>query len=118
MGRYTPGQRSVPNDLLPYLAAIEAWPEAATLPWAICAFGAKDTACVTAAATLGGHARVGFENNLYLPSGVQARDNAELVAAGAAAAADIGRPRADRPEERRVGKARASTSRSRWQPSQ
>src|SRR3546814_5734431 len=35
LGRYTPGQRSVPNDLLPYLAAIEAWPEAATLPWAI-----------------------------------------------------------------------------------
>ncbi len=95
LGRYTPGQRSVPNDLLPFLAAIEDWPEAARLPWAICAFGPKETACVTAAATLGGHARVGFENNLYLPSGVQARDNAELVAASAAAAAAFGRPLAD-----------------------
>ncbi len=102
LGRYTPGQRSVPNDLLPYLSAIEAWPEAAKLPWAICAFGPKETACVTAAATLGGHARVGFENNLFLPSGAQARDNAELVAAGGAAAAAIGRPLADGATARRL----------------
>ena len=102
LGRYTPGQRSVPNDLLPYLGAIAAWPEAARLPWAICAFGPKETACVTAAATLGGHARVGFENNLYLPSGALARDNAELVAAGAAAAAAIGRPLADAATARRL----------------
>jgi len=51
LGRYTPGQRSVPNDLLPYLTLIGDWPEAAKLPWAICAFGPKETACVTAAAT-------------------------------------------------------------------
>ena len=102
LGRYTPGQRSVPNDLLPFLSAIEAWPEAARLPWAICAFGPKETACVTAAATLGGHARVGFENNLFLPSGAQARDNAELVAAGAAAAAAFGRPLADAATARRM----------------
>jgi uncharacterized protein (DUF849 family) len=95
LGRYTPGQRSVPNDLLPFLTAIEDWPQAAGLPWAICAFGPKETACVTAAATLGGHARVGFENNLFLPSGRRAGDNAELVAAGAAAAAAFGRPLAD-----------------------
>lgn len=102
LGRYTPGQRSVPNDLLPYLSGIEAWPEAAKLPWAICAFGPKETACVTAAATLGGHARVGFENNFFLPSGARARDNAELVAAGAAAAAAIGRPLADGATARRL----------------
>jgi len=102
LGRYTPGQRSVPNDLLPYLSEIAAWPEAEKLPWAICAFGPKETACVTAAATLGGHARVGFENNLYLPSGMLARDNAELVAAGASAAAAIGRPLADAATARRI----------------
>jgi len=102
LGRYTPGQRSVPNDLLPFLTAMEDWPEAARLPWAICAFGPKETACVTAAATLGGHARVGFENNLFLPSGVQARDNAELVAASAAAAAAFGRPLADAETARRI----------------
>ncbi|MEO3431003.1 3-keto-5-aminohexanoate cleavage protein [Pelagibius sp. CAU 1746] len=102
LGRYAPGQRSVPNDLLPFLGEIEAWPEAAKLPWAICAFGPKETACVTAAATLGGHARVGFENNLLLPSGRQARDNAELVAASAAAAAAFGRPLADAATARRL----------------
>lgn len=102
LGRYTPGQRSVPNDLLPFLSEVETWPEAAKLPWAICAFGPKETACVTAAATLGGHARVGFENNLFLPSGQQARDNAELVAASAAAAAAFGRPLADAATARRL----------------
>jgi 3-keto-5-aminohexanoate cleavage enzyme len=102
LGRYTPGQRSVPDDLLPYLSAIAEWPEAARLPWAICAFGPKETACVTAAATLGGHARVGFENNLYLPSGKVARDNAALVAAGASAAAAFGRPLADAATARRI----------------
>ncbi|MEQ8354391.1 MAG: 3-keto-5-aminohexanoate cleavage protein [Kiloniellaceae bacterium] len=102
LGRYTAGQRSEPGDLLPYLAAIEDWPEAAKLPWAICAFGPKETACVTAAATLGGHARVGFENNLFLPSGAQARDNAQLVAAAAAAAAAFGRPLADGAAARRL----------------
>ena len=102
LGRYTAGQRSVPNDLLAFLSEMEAWPEAARLPWAICAFGPKETACVTAAATLGGHARVGFENNLFLPDGREARDNAELVAASAAAAAAIGRPLADAATARRL----------------
>jgi len=102
LGRYTAGQRSVPNDLLAFLSEMEAWPEASRLPWAICAFGPKETACVTAAATLGGHARVGFENNLFLPDGREARDNAELVAASAAAAAAIGRPLADAATARRL----------------
>lgn len=102
LGRYTPGQRSQPNDLLPFLSEIAAWPEAARLPWAICAFGPKETACVTAAAALGGHARVGFENNLFLPSGRQARDNAELVGASAAAVTAIGRPLADAATARRL----------------
>lgn len=33
-----------------------------------------------AAASLGGHARVGFENNLFLKSGEPAASNAALVA--------------------------------------
>lgn len=102
LGRYTPGQRSVPNDLLPFLSASGDWPAAARLPWAICAFGPKETACVTAAAALGGHARVGFENNFFLPSGERARDNAELVAASAAAVTAIGRPLADAATARRL----------------
>ena len=53
--------------------------------WMVCAFGREETACVAAGALLGGHARVGFENNFVLPGGVTATDNAALVAAVAAA---------------------------------
>src|SRR3546814_17666720 len=51
LGRYTPGPRSVPNDLLPYLPALQAGPQAATLPGAVCPYGAKETAPVPAGAT-------------------------------------------------------------------
>ncbi|MDX8470094.1 3-keto-5-aminohexanoate cleavage protein [Mesorhizobium sp. VK23B] len=77
LGRYTVDQRSRPADLLPFLA-----PSDSTFGhWMVCAFGAQETACVTAAALLGGHARVGFENNLFLPDGTVARGNQDLVAA-------------------------------------
>ncbi|QHJ00452.1 3-keto-5-aminohexanoate cleavage protein [Xylophilus rhododendri] len=87
LGRYTAGQTSDPRDLLPFLAAHEG-----TEPWAVCAFGATENACITAAAALGGHARVGFENNLLLKDGSRAPDNAALVRQAAEAAAALGRP--------------------------
>jgi uncharacterized protein (DUF849 family) len=59
-------------------------------PWSVCAFGRRETACVTAAALLGGHARVGFENNLALPNGARAASNAELVNAAARALEAVG----------------------------
>lgn len=77
LGRYTVGQRSRPADLLPFLAPGIA----AASHWMVCAFGSQETACVTAAALLGGHARVGFENNLFLPDGALASGNQDLVAA-------------------------------------
>jgi len=47
----------------------------------VCAFGAQETACVTTAALLGAYARVGFENNLFLPDGTLASGNQHLGAA-------------------------------------
>ncbi|KAA0012864.1 3-keto-5-aminohexanoate cleavage protein [Billgrantia pellis] len=47
--------------------------------WAVCAFGPTEAECMGLAARHGGHARVGFENNLWRPDGVRAADNAELV---------------------------------------
>ena len=77
LGRYTVAQTSRPSDLLPFLGA--------DMPvfthWMTCAFGRHETACVTAGALLGGHVRVGFENNLFLPNGVQASANRDLIAA-------------------------------------
>ena len=90
LGRYIPGQRSQPSDLLPFLTA-----NTAGHPWAVCAFGPREAACAAAASALGGHVRIGFENNLFLASGAPAPDNAALVASAAAAATAIGRPIAD-----------------------
>jgi uncharacterized protein (DUF849 family) len=77
LGRYTTDQTSQPSDLLPFLAA--GMPRFAN--WSVCAFGRHEAACVTAAALLGGHVRVGFENNVLLPDGRQAPSNAALVEA-------------------------------------
>ncbi|WP_119300680.1 BKACE family enzyme [Dongia deserti] len=86
LGRYTARQRSTPADLLPFLAA--EIPRFAH--WSVCAFGVRENACVTAGALLGGHVRVGFENNLLLPDGSIAPDNAALVAGAQAAIGTCG----------------------------
>jgi uncharacterized protein (DUF849 family) len=97
LGRYSVGQRSEPADLLAFLAAASG-----DDPWAICAFGPKEAAAGLTAAALGGHVRVGFENNLRLPDGTLAPDNAASVAAAAAGARAIGRPLADAAQARAI----------------
>jgi uncharacterized protein (DUF849 family) len=87
LGRYTVGQTSSPLDLVPFVHA-----HTGAEPWAMCAFGATEHACAAAAAALGGHARVGFENNLLLKTGQTAPDNAALVQQVAQVAASLGRP--------------------------
>jgi 3-keto-5-aminohexanoate cleavage enzyme len=87
LGRYAAGQTSTPADLLPFLATQDG-----RYPWAMCAFGAQEHACAVAAAAFGGHARVGFENNLLLRTGATAPDNAALVRQVAEGAALLGRP--------------------------
>jgi 3-keto-5-aminohexanoate cleavage enzyme len=77
LGRYTAGQKSSPVDLLTFLAP--GMPR--FTHWSVCAFGVHEIACVTAGALLGGHVRVGFENNLQLPDGSLAPDNAAIVGA-------------------------------------
>jgi uncharacterized protein (DUF849 family) len=92
LGRYARDLRSDPADLLPFL---EAWGDGDGCGWSICAFGPREAACVGVAAGLGGHGRVGFENNLWRPDGRVAAGNADLVAAARAAADLMGRPLAD-----------------------
>lgn len=86
LGRYKADQQSRPADLLPFLTGIGALP-----PWSVCAFGWQEAACAQVALSLGGHARVGFENNLHLPDGSIAPGNAALVAKVAEAAGITGR---------------------------
>lgn len=77
LGRYTRNQESDPRDVLPF---VERWDTARDGLWSVCAFGRREAACVLTAAGLGGHARVGFENNLHRADGSLAADNADLVA--------------------------------------
>lgn len=86
LGRYAAGQQSDPRDLL---AFVQAWPR--DWPWSACAFGAAEASCMAAAIGLGGHVRVGFENNLHRADGSLAERNADLVAGVAAIARSAGR---------------------------
>lgn len=97
LGRYTAGQQSTPTDLLPFLAD---WPR--DFPWSVCAFGSTEAQCIAAAIGLGGHARVGFENNLMRAGGQQAESNADLVANVAALIRGTGRRIATVEEARAV----------------
>ena len=54
------------------------------------------------AIVLGGHVRVGFEDNIYYSRGVLATSNAELVARIARIAAEFGRPVATPTEARQI----------------
>jgi len=76
LGSYAARRPGHPGELPPLVGGLPpGW------PWSVCAFGAAELRCVTLAALIGGHVRVGFENNLQLPSGAIAADNSELVRA-------------------------------------
>ncbi len=59
--------------------------------WMVCCFGETENTAVAEAARMHGHARVGFENNLTLPDGTVAPDNAALVSLAAKLGSDAGR---------------------------
>jgi 3-keto-5-aminohexanoate cleavage enzyme len=59
--------------------------------WMACGFGRIEAEIARQAAELGGHVRVGFENNLLLPDATTAPDNGALVAAAALAGNRVGR---------------------------
>ena len=52
---------------------------------------ATETPAIVQSILLGGHARVGFEDNYYYRKGVLAKSNAELVARIARIGSDLGR---------------------------
>ena len=86
LGRYAKDQQSEPEDLDPFLAALNG----RDVRWAMCAFGAKECACALYAANNGGHVRIGFENNMLLPDGTLAPGNAALIETTVKALADNG----------------------------
>ncbi|MEM1274904.1 MAG: 3-keto-5-aminohexanoate cleavage protein [Pseudomonadota bacterium] len=85
LGKYAPPTTGRPIDLAPLLQAAGDL----ALDWMVCAFGPQELVCLTEAMRQGGHARVGFENNIHLPDGSVADSNAQLVALVAEARADL-----------------------------
>ena len=74
LGRYSVNFQSEPSDLDSFLQH-----DLSSMDWFCCAFGHQEQACMTAAIKAGGHARVGFENNLYLPNGEVADSTSALI---------------------------------------
>ena len=100
LGRYGDGQ-SQPSDLLPFLDAA-AQHELNPMLWSVCAFGAREGAVALAALSLGGHVRVGFENNMYLNDNTLSPDNAALVKQAADGAHLLARPVSSAEQARRA----------------
>jgi len=96
LGRYAAHERSDPTDILPFLNVAGH----DQCRWGICAFGPREgTAAITATA-LGGHVRVGFENNRWRFDGTMANNNAELVGQAAMASIMMHRPLASADDAR------------------
>ena len=68
--------------------------------WTVTGVGKSEFPMAAAAIAMGGHVRVGFEDNVYLEKGVLAQSNGELVAKVVRIAKELGREIAN-PEEAR-----------------
>ena len=97
LGRYSQEQPSKPSDLDVFLK-VGLFKKA----WFVCAFGKDEAKCIDYALSRGGHARIGFENNLFLPNGKKAKNNAELLRIAAAHAVKRNRVLADADQARNL----------------
>ena len=70
--------------------------------WSAAGIGRMQTTIAAAAMAMGGHVRVGFEDNIYYRRGELAQSNAQLVARVARIAAELDRPVATPAEARRI----------------
>ena len=71
-------------------------------PWSVCAVGLNEFPMAAMAIIMGGHVRVGFEDNIYLSKGVPAKSNAQLVEKVVRIARDLGREIATPAEAREI----------------
>ncbi len=97
LGRYSDSLTGDPGQIT---ACIEGLQQ--DVSWMVCCFGETESKAVAEAARLNGHARVGFENNLMLPDGRVAPDNASLVQVAAESGANSGRRVADADDVRHL----------------
>ncbi len=79
------------EELAAYVSALKG-----NNSWMVCGFGREEHGLMAQAAGLGGHCRVGFENNQELVDGSTVSDNATLVRLTAEMADEKGRIPADK----------------------
>ncbi len=72
------------------------------MPWSVCAVGLSEWPMITTAMLLGGNVRVGFEDNIYLSRGLQAKSNAEMVEKAVRIARELDREIASPGEARAI----------------
>jgi 3-keto-5-aminohexanoate cleavage enzyme len=70
--------------------------------WQVIGIGREQWQLAAAALTMGGHVRVGFEDNFYLPEGAMAKSNGDLVERAARLSRDTGREIASIKEAREM----------------
>ncbi|MCC5912664.1 MAG: 3-keto-5-aminohexanoate cleavage protein [Clostridiaceae bacterium] len=88
---------ATPEDLMHMVNCI---PEGST--WTVAGIGRHELPLATMAILLGGHVRVGFEDNIYYNKGELAKSNAELVARIVRIAKELGREIATPEEARKI----------------
>ena len=79
---------------------VESIPEGST--WTVAGVGRHELPMAVAAIIMGGHARVGFEDNVYAGRGVLAKSNGELVEKVAKLSRELGREVATPDEAREI----------------
>jgi 3-keto-5-aminohexanoate cleavage enzyme len=70
--------------------------------WSVCALGRHQIPMAALTTLMGGHVRVGFEDNVFLRKGELAKSNAELVKKAANIARELNRPIATPDETRKI----------------
>ncbi|MCK4438136.1 3-keto-5-aminohexanoate cleavage protein [Candidatus Bathyarchaeota archaeon] len=70
--------------------------------WSVCALGRHQIPMAAVATVMGGHVRVGFEDNVYLRRGELAKSNADLVQKAANIARELERPIASPDDAREI----------------
>ena len=86
----TGARHGMPATAATLVTAVSMLPAAAT--WSVIGIGRAQTPMTMLALAMGGHVRVGLEDNIYYRRGELATGNAQLVERAARLAAELGRP--------------------------
>lgn len=89
-----------PGEARDLLYMLDSIPEGST--WTVAGIGKYEMPLAALAITLGGHVRVGFEDNVYYSKGVLASSNAQLVERVVRIANELGREIASPDEARKI----------------